>query len=187
MFDPSPSDASKRYDSFSLSFQTCSIVSNETPLVPPLGFGCVGLDIYRGSYPKPMFIRFLDHLALRTVITLSPDPLPEEITSAFATKGINFVHIPGVSEQHKSKKKREIPLTLDHIAEVLRILDDESQRPIYIHCLNGRQATSLVIACLRLSQGWSVRSAFAELSRHCDYDRKDVAFVEEFKNTCSEL
>lgn len=176
-----PRNAPKRSLSFPLDFQALTVTPKEHPLIPPLEFGCVGLEIYRGSYPKPIFTRFLDHLALRTVVTLSPDPLPEEITSAFATKEISFVHIPGVSEQHKSKKKREIPLTLEHIAEILCVLNDERQRPIYLHCLNGRQATSLVVACLRITQGWSVRSAFAELSRHCDYDRKDISFIEKFK------
>src|ERR1700721_838156 len=53
-------------------------------------------------------------------------------------------------------------------------------QPIYVHCLNGSEVTSLVIACLRKLQCWSVSSTMAEFGRYCLVRPAHTSFIETF-------
>jgi tyrosine-protein phosphatase OCA6 len=53
-------------------------------------------------------------------------------------------------------------------------------QPIYVHCLNGSEVTSLVIACLRKLQCWSVSSTMAEFGRFCLVRPAHTSFIETF-------
>lgn len=53
-------------------------------------------------------------------------------------------------------------------------------QPIYIHCLNGSEVTSLVIACLRKLQCWSISSIMAEFRRYCLVKPSHTSFIETF-------
>lgn len=153
---------------------------SEPKLIPPLRFGIVDGGIYRGCYPKPLFTNFLQRLQLKTIVSVIPDPL-ESPESLGLGPEIEFVHIAGASEKSKSKKKRGVPINHELVSGVIDILRDPSKQPVYLHCINGRQTTSLIVACMRCSQGWSLNSAFQEFSRFCDYDRQDMVFVQKYK------
>lgn len=155
----------------------------EKPLVPPLQFGLVDQGIYRGGYLKPISEAFIEKLKLKTIVSITPTPVDLHF---LRDQSIHVVHV-GISgaDQYKSKKKRGLYVTDEQVCEVLAILENPENFPIYVHCLNGQQVTSLVIACFRMRQKWTVASAFAEFSRFIDYSRKEVAFVEWFeKNHC---
>lgn len=53
-------------------------------------------------------------------------------------------------------------------------------QPIYVHCLNGSEITSLVIACLRKLQCWSISSTMAEFGRYCLVKPAHTSFIETF-------
>lgn len=53
-------------------------------------------------------------------------------------------------------------------------------QPLYVHCLNGAEVTSLVIACLRKLQCWSVSSTMAEFGRYCLVRPAHTSFIETF-------
>ena len=53
-------------------------------------------------------------------------------------------------------------------------------QPIYVHCLNGSEVTSLVIACLRKLQCWSISSTMAEFGRYCLVKPAHTSFIETF-------
>jgi tyrosine-protein phosphatase OCA6 len=53
-------------------------------------------------------------------------------------------------------------------------------QPIYVHCLNGSEITSLVVACLRKLQCWSVSSTMAEFGRFCLVSPAHTSFIETF-------
>jgi len=53
-------------------------------------------------------------------------------------------------------------------------------QPLYVHCLNGAEVTSLVIACLRKLQCWSVSSTMAEFGRFCLVRPAHTSFIETF-------
>ena len=54
-------------------------------------------------------------------------------------------------------------------------------QPIYVHCLNGSEVTSLVIACLRKLQCWSISSTMAEFGRYCLVKPAHTSFIETFQ------
>ncbi len=54
--------------------------------------------------------------------------------------------------------------------------------PMYIHCLNGSQVTSLTVACLRKLSFWSSASIFNEFIAYGQtLTARDRKFVEDFK------
>jgi Tyrosine phosphatase family len=52
--------------------------------------------------------------------------------------------------------------------------------PLYVHCLNGSEVVSLVIACLRKLQCWSISSTMAEFGRYCLVKPAHTSFIETF-------
>ena len=53
-------------------------------------------------------------------------------------------------------------------------------QPLYVHCLNGAEVTSLIIGCLRKLQCWSVSSTMAEFGRYCLVRPAHTSFIETF-------
>ncbi|KAG2173603.1 hypothetical protein INT43_005021 [Umbelopsis isabellina] len=174
------------------------------PLIPPFRFAAVEDNVFRGAYPKQRNLRFIkrlvrgeghDHerlpdvrlitllfvrLHLKTMLSLIPDPLPDDILSYCDEQGINAIHL-----RVDKMKEDNIPLTYSRtIAAIQTIIDPENQ-PIYVHCLDGSDVTGLVIACLRKLQMWSTSSAMGEYLR---FLRSNVIspevfeFVEKFFN-----
>ena len=151
--------------------------------IPPLLFACVTPGVFRGCYPKDSSIPFLMRMKLKTIVSVTPDPLPLSFLTKLGSD-LNYIHIAGEEEQKKSKKKKSIPINFEIVNHALAILNNSDMQPVFVHCLNGKQATSLIIACYRISHGWSLRSALAEYTRFSDYARPDIAFLENYHD-CS--
>jgi tyrosine-protein phosphatase OCA6 len=60
------------------------------------------------------------------------------------------------------------------------MLINRVHQPIYIHCLNGSEVTSLVISCLRKLQCWAISSIMAEFGRFCLVKPAHTSFIETF-------
>lgn len=154
------------------------------PLVPPLRFNTVQKNLYRGAYPREINFMFLKTLKLKTIISLTPHPINSENDPKlyhFAIKNnINLIHID--CAQSGKGKKRGVPLGYTTIVEVMKYVIHNEYTPVYIHCLNGGQVTSLVIACLRKLQFWSSISIFNEfINFTTNITVNDRNFVEGFK------
>lgn len=155
---------------------------NKDPVfIPPLLFAYVNENIYRGAYPKAQSREFLQRLQLRTLISVTPSPLKAEDVQEYSDE-IQYIHIAGEAEQQKSRKKKEVLISIEIVAQALDLITDPANQPVFVHCLNGKQITSLIIACYRIRSGWSVRSALAEYARFSEYARSDVAFLESYQN-----
>ena len=159
------------------------------PLTPPIRFGTVafpvpGADLdwdsesdderrvasfteclYRGAYPKQRNLRFLQTLHLRTIVSLTPKPIDSDPALAkWASEqnggtGIRLVHI-----RTEKPKEESGGLSREGAARAIAVSLDRENLPLYIHCLDGIEATSTFVACLRRLQGWSdvgVREEFA--------------------------
>ncbi|KIS70277.1 uncharacterized protein UMAG_11656 [Mycosarcoma maydis] len=137
-------------------------------------------SVYRGAYPKARNLSFLSRLHLRTVLSLTPRPLDNDVailewasstdslpSSSLTTVagkasklGIQLFHV-----RCEKPKEESGGLTREGAARALSILLDRRNHPIYIHCLDGVEVTSTLVACLRKVQAWSNPAILAELGR----------------------
>lgn len=152
-------------------------------LIAPLRFGMVGPNVYRGSYPQPHNVRFLKRLGLKTIISITPEPLVDGSVKQFAAdNNINLIHVSCGPSEQKSKKKRTVPMSHGEARHVLELILDSGTSPVYIHCLNGSQVTSLIVACLRKLSFWSTESIADEFQRYGDWELEDQRFIQGFKS-----
>lgn len=153
-------------------------------LTPPLKFSTIQPSLYRGAYPREINFPFLKTLELKTIISLTPNPITPEFDSKlydFAVKNnIRVVHLP--CAYLGKGKKRGVPMGYTTILEALDLMIHCEFAPVYIHCLNGGQVSSLVVACLRKLQFWSSIAIFNEfINFTSNITVNDRSFVEGFK------
>jgi tyrosine-protein phosphatase OCA6 len=152
-------------------------------LVPPLRYTQLSPHVHRGSYPRPVNFPYLRRLQLKTIISLTPDPITLETDPALyeylKREQIEMIHFPMTKE---SKKKFKYPSN-HQVLEILKLLIDTRNSPVYMHCLNGGVVTSLVVACLRKVQLWNTIAIFREFSIFSQgvLSLKDRAFIEGFR------
>jgi protein tyrosine phosphatase (PTP) superfamily phosphohydrolase (DUF442 family) len=116
------------------------------PGVP--NFGVVSADLWRGGRPTPDGLRALADAGVRTIIDLQ---LHGESTPV--PPGVKYVRLP-VPGWHAHQVDVEA---------VLRAID-QSPKPVFVHCAEGRDRTGLAVAAYRVDQGMSLHDAFAELT-----------------------
>ncbi|KAA8916534.1 hypothetical protein TRICI_001397 [Trichomonascus ciferrii] len=152
-------------------------------LIAPLRFGVVEPNLYRGSYPRPHNIRFLERLNLKTILSVTPEGFaPGDPIYEFAQKnGIELVHIECAGAQSKSKKKRGVPLSYSVAIRAVEYMINADYAPMYVHCLNGSQVTCLIVACLRKLSFWSMAAIVDEFLRHSEHEAADQSFVQDFR------
>ncbi len=119
--------------------------------------------LYRGGAPGPEGIGKLQHLGIKTIISLEweligwpSDEIKEERDWA-AKANLRFESIPlpafWVPEG-------------DQIERVLTLIRDPSNHPIYIHCDRGVDRTGFVIGVYRVKvEGWTSQQAYNEMVR----------------------
>ena len=160
------------------------------PLTPPIRFGPVafpavnvpadsesGSDdfrrvamysecMYRGAYPKHRNLRFLETLHLRTIISLTPKPIDQDESlrewaeSQNGGSGIRLVHV-----RTEKPKEESGGLSREGAARAIMTLLDRENLPLYVHCLDGVEVTSTLVACLRKVQTWAEPCIMEELAR----------------------
>lgn len=153
-------------------------------LVPPLKFNTVQEGFYRGAHPREVNFPFLHNLDLKTIVSLTPQPVTEQSDPNL----FHFAHKHGIKLIHLEcallgkGKKRGVPLGYSTVLEALDLIIHRQHAPIYIHCLNGGQVTSLVVACLRKLQFWASLTIFNEfINFSTNITVNDRTFVEGFK------
>jgi len=110
-------------------------------------FGFISADVWRGALPTAMGLKSLADLGVKTVIDLREDD-----ESADIPPGVRYVRLP-VSMWHAD---------LVDAQAVLRTIQ-ASPKPVFIHCLEGRDRTGLAIAVYRLTQGMGVDDVITEM------------------------
>ncbi|ANB13240.1 Oca6p [Sugiyamaella lignohabitans] len=154
----------------------------EKRIIAPLRFGLVQPNLYRGSYPQPHSVEFLKRLGLKSIVSLTPEPLQIPEVIQFANENsIKLIHIECGEAKSKSKKKRGVPVQHDVAQQAVELMINADVAPMYIHCLNGSQVTCLVIACLRKLSFWSMASIAEEFLRYSELEAADEGFIEKFR------
>ena len=72
---------------------------------PPLRFAMVEdhPHLYRGSYPLPKNLRFLERLRLKTIVSITPEPLGENVATWCNAQGVSMMHLKTKKQAKKEK------------------------------------------------------------------------------------
>lgn len=151
-------------------------------LIPPLRFAAVESGLYRGTYPHAQNIRFLKRLGLKTILSLTPEPLSGEVVDFANENGIELLHLSCGPMQAKSKKKRAVPITSEQARDAVQHMINADLAPMYVHCLNGSQVTSLAVGCLRKLSFWSMASIVEEFLRYSEMESSDQIFLQDMQS-----
>lgn len=151
-------------------------------LVTPLRFGVVQPNLYRGSYPRPHNLRYLKRLRLRSILSITPLPLRDDIKQFAQENGITLIHIECAGYASKSKKKRNVPVPYSVARRSVEYMINNNHSPMYVHCLNGSQVAGLTVACLRKLSFWSMAAISDEFLRYSEMESADQLFIENFRS-----
>ncbi|KAL1209569.1 Tyrosine-protein phosphatase DSP1 [Cardamine amara subsp. amara] len=186
------------------------ISGEELNLIPPLNFSMVDNGIFRSGFPDSANFSFLQTLGLRSIIYLCPEAYPESNLQFLKSNGIRLFQfgiegnkcVPELENEiclhvWSSKLHKEGPLTTnglsktlepfvnipDHkIRKALKVLLDEKNHPVLIHCKRGKHRTGCLVGCLRKLQKWCLTSIFDEYQRFAAAKARvsDQRFMETF-------
>jgi tyrosine-protein phosphatase SIW14 len=114
--------------------------------------GRVAPGIYRGAQPTGKGYATLKKMGIRTVINLrTSDSEKKKVEAA----GMRSVEIPMGMLNNGDK---------DKVDKVVAIMGDPSNRPVFVHCRQGRDRTGIVVAAYRMKiEGWPLALAEAEM------------------------
>jgi protein tyrosine/serine phosphatase len=125
---------------------------------PPAGivnFHRVNESLFRGAQPTDEGFRSLAKLGIKTVIDLRETgdrSLAEKKTVELL--GMRYLHIPFPRLSAPSDAQ---------VAQVLRIMGDQTAGPVFVHCRRGADRTGTVLACYRISHDhWENAKALEE-------------------------
>lgn len=151
----------------------------QPPLIPPYRFLRVESSLFRGAYPTLRNLRFLRRLQLRTIVSFTPEPPTADLVRFCEATEVALIHVPSPTSR-SSLADLQAP-----IAQILNLLVDANNLPLYLHCLDGRKDTSLIVLLLRRLQHWSQPAYTAEFAAFSGspYDRDIEKFAMDFSET----
>lgn len=114
--------------------------------------GRVAPGIFRGAQPEKKGYETLKGMGIRTVINLRTSMSERKGVEA---AGMRSVEIPIEMSRNGLKEK---------VDRVVALMADPANRPLFVHCRQGRDRTGIVIAAYRMKQeGWTLAEAEAEM------------------------
>jgi tyrosine-protein phosphatase SIW14 len=119
-------------------------------------FGVVGSQLSRGAQPEDAAFAELKTLGVDLVVSFrhDADQIARERLQVEAHH-MRFVSIPW--------RGKDQPRT-EHVAEFLRVLRDNPERKVFVHCKRGAERTGVMVAAYRISRdGWTPEQALAEM------------------------
>ena len=114
--------------------------------------------LYRGGQPKPVGWDLLRQLGIKTVINLRDADTNSEVEEEdVLSAGLQYFNFP--FERWGRPEDREME-------QVLSIINDPANQPVFIHCQRGADRTGVVIAVYRISrERWTDEQAITEAKR----------------------
>ncbi|KAG2289227.1 hypothetical protein Bca52824_048831 [Brassica carinata] len=164
-------------DDFATPLVEVSAAGDELNLIPPLNFAMVDNGIFRSGFPDVSNFSFLKTLGLRSIISLCPEAYPENNMQFLKSNGIKLFQF-GI----KGYKEPFVNIPDHKIREALKVLLDEKNHPLLIHCNRGKHRTGCLVGCMRKLQKWCLTSIFDEYQRFAAAKARvsDQRFMELF-------
>ncbi|XP_004250242.2 inositol diphosphatase DSP1 isoform X1 [Solanum lycopersicum] len=156
------------------------VLDGEGLLVPPLNFAMVDYGVFRSGFPDTANFAFLQTLGLRSIIYLCPERYPEDNVEFLNANGIRLFQF--AIEGSKVEEPPLVNIPEETIKEALKVVLDEKNRPLLIHCKRGKHRTGSLVGCLRKLQKWCLTSIFDEYQRYAAEKARvsDLRFMELF-------
>ena len=120
-------------------------------------FGCINEAFYRGAQPKGRDYDDLAAMGVKTVIDLQEDGERNE-QQMVEGAGMKFYRIGLSDSSWPSRDKPE---------QFLKIVNDPSNQPVFVHCHGGRHRAGIMTAVYRMTHdGWTAERAYAEMKEY---------------------
>jgi protein tyrosine/serine phosphatase len=120
-------------------------------------FGQINPNYYRGAQPTGRDYADLAGLGIKTVIDLQLDGDPGE-RALVERAGMKFYRIPMTTR---------VAPTASQLTDFLRLVNEPSSLPVYVHCAGGRHRTGVMTAVYRMEKdGWTADRAFQEMKNY---------------------
>lgn len=141
----------------------CFRMTNSIQKVPIKNFRQVSPRLYRGGQPDEKGFVALSEMAVKTVVSLRwRKSRVESERSIVEGLGMRFVSIPLSYWTLPSHA---------HVKELLEVIDDQANHPVFIHCFHGADRTGVMVAMYRiLRHHWTLKEAYKEM-RACGFHR----------------
>jgi protein tyrosine/serine phosphatase len=143
------------------------LVTHGQSITPTAGienFGKVNDNYYRGSQPVVNQFAELKKLGIKTVIDLREDSLKDSGNMARAA-GLQYINIPLTTKRASTSEQTEY---------FLRLVNNQTNWPVFVHCKGGRHRTGEMTAIYRITRdGWNAEQAYDEMKK---YDFEDSFF-----------
>ncbi len=113
-------------------------------------------NLYRGGRVTDAGMKQLKKMGVTTILNVENDEEAIAIDKKFAAKyGLRYISVPFETFKKPSDAK------VDH---VLKLLQDRSLGPIYLHCKHGRDRTGMLMGLYRVeADGWHPKAAYKEM------------------------
>jgi protein tyrosine/serine phosphatase len=131
-------------------------VTADVVAIPELpNFHQVDANLFRGGQPAAGAVSRLKALGIRTIVNLryEPDLVKAEEVEA-TTAGIAYYNVPmrGLNKPTDAQ-----------VAQILALIDDPANRPVFVHCKHGSDRTGAIVACYRIARAqWTAKQAIRE-------------------------
>jgi tyrosine-protein phosphatase SIW14 len=122
-------------------------------------FHKVNDKVYRGAQPKSGGLELLKQLGVKTVVNLRDDDARAKQEEAGArVAGLQYFNFPFERWGRPQDKEME---------QVLSIINNPANQPVFVYCQHGADRTGVVIAVYRvIHDGWTSQQAKAEAKRY---------------------
>jgi hypothetical protein len=119
-------------------------------------FGAVEPTLWRGARPTDKGLEQLAAKGVKTIVNFENDKKAVAHEAAWAAAhGIRFVSVP---------LSVILPPSTTNVDKWLAIANDPAARPVYFHCMQGRDRTGTAAFCYRVRHdGWDFSKAYAEM------------------------
>ena len=115
--------------------------------------------VYRGAQPKSGGLALLRQLGIKTVVNLRDDDARARREGVDAhLAGLQYFNFPFERWGRPQDKAME---------QVLAIINNPANQPVFVHCQHGADRAGVVIAVYRIAHdGWTSQRATAEAKRY---------------------
>ena len=123
-------------------------------------FGEVNEHYFRGAQPVGENYGELASIGVKTVVDLRNDPLKNSQQLA-EQAGLKYINLPMSDRSYPAPDRAE---------RFLKIVNDQDNWPVFVHCAGGRHRTGAMTAVYRMTvDGWNADQAYSEMKQYDFY------------------